>query len=62
MARRGGVLEMLLTIFFWYVLCFLASHWGIALKLLIWDMAFGCVCRKHFLYRNAAIGTEAERL
>jgi len=27
MACRVGVLEMLLTIFFWYVLCVLASDW-----------------------------------
>jgi len=28
----------------------------------IWDMASERVCGKHFLCRNAAIGTEAERL
>jgi len=28
----------------------------------IWDMASGRVCGKHFLCRNAAIGTEVERL
>ena len=27
----------------------------------IWDMASERVCGKHFLCRNAAIGTEAER-
>jgi len=61
-ARVWWLLEMLLARLSRYLLCSLASFRGSAVESGIWDMASGRVCGKHFLCRNAAIGTEAERL
>jgi len=40
---------------------FLVSFRGSAVESGIWIWLRACVCGKHFLCRNAAIGTEAER-
>ena len=60
-----SLLEMLLARLSRYLLCSLASFRGSAgMRRGVghMDMASGRVCGKHFLCRNAAIGTEAERL
>jgi len=56
------LLDMLLTTLSWYLLCSLASFRGSAVESGIWIWLRACVCGKHFLCRNAAIGMEAEGL